>query len=70
MVGRFALDPALPPAPLVVPLVVLGCKLAVARGAIAIELTDLGAPGTALYDATVSAGARPWSRVVTKMGLF
>jgi hypothetical protein len=70
MLGRFALDPALADGVLVPPLVALGCRLAAARGAIAVELTDLTAPGTAAYDATLAAGAKPWSRVVTRMGAF
>lgn len=67
MIGRFALDPARAPGPLVAPLVALGCRLATSRGAPTIELTDLSAPGTALHDAAIAAGARPWSRVVTKL---
>lgn len=67
MIGRFALDPARPPAPLVAPLVALGCRLAGARGAPTIELTDLSAPRTPLHEAAIAAGARPWSRVVTKL---
>jgi ribosomal protein S18 acetylase RimI-like enzyme len=67
MVGRFALDPALDPRPLVAPLVALGCRLALARGAPTVELTDLTAPGTALFDGALAAGAYPWSRVVTRL---
>jgi GNAT superfamily N-acetyltransferase len=64
LVGRFALDPACPPAGLVACLVALGCRFAESRGASRVELTDLSAPGTALYDAALAMGARPWSRVV------
>ena len=64
LVGRFALDPACPPAGLVASLVALGCRFAESRGASRVELTDLSAPGTSLYDAALAMGARPWSRVV------
>jgi GNAT superfamily N-acetyltransferase len=66
LVGRFALDPACPTAALVAPLVAAGCRFAAARGAARVELTDLSAPGSALYDAALSLGATPWSRVVTR----
>jgi hypothetical protein len=65
LVGRFALDEACPAMPVLAPLVGLGCKLALTRGANLIELTDLSAPGTELYEAALATGARPWSRVVT-----
>jgi GNAT superfamily N-acetyltransferase len=66
LVGRFAVDPACPAAPLLVPLVALGCKLAVSHGAPHVELTDLSPPGSELWDAVLSTGACAWSRVVTK----
>jgi len=66
LVGRFALDPAFPAAPLVAPLVALGRRLALAGGAPQVELTDLPAPGTELYSAALSTGASAWSRVVMK----
>jgi GNAT superfamily N-acetyltransferase len=66
LLGRFALDPACPASPLVLPIVALGCRLAASRGAPHVEVTDLSAPGTELYDAVLAIGARPWSRVVTK----
>jgi GNAT superfamily N-acetyltransferase len=68
LLGRFALDPALAATPLFAPLVALARRLALARGAAHVELTDLSAPGTELHDAALAAGARPWSRVVTRMG--
>jgi hypothetical protein len=68
LVGRFALDPVCPPAALLGPLVVLGCRFAEARGAGRVELTDLSAPGTPLYEAALALGARPWSRVVVRRG--
>ena len=64
LVGRFAVDPTCPPAALVASLVALGCRFAESRGASRVELTDLSAPGTALHDAALATGARPWSRVV------
>ena len=66
LVGRFALDPVCAPAALVVPLVAAGCRFAESRGAARVEVTDLTAPGTALHDAALAAGARPWSRVVVR----
>lgn len=66
LVGRFAVDPALPAAAAVFPLVALGCKLALSRGAPHVELTDLPAPGTDLSQAALATGAYAWSRVVTK----
>jgi GNAT superfamily N-acetyltransferase len=66
LVGRFALDPDWAPDPLVAELVGLGRRLAVLQRAQYIELTDLSAPGTDLYDAVIATGAIPWSRVVTK----
>ena len=66
LIGRFALDPACPPLALLAPLVALGCRFAEARGASRVELTDLSAPGTDLYDAALAIGARPWSRVVQR----
>jgi GNAT superfamily N-acetyltransferase len=66
LVGRFALDPACPPAALVAPLVALGCSFAESRGAVRVELTDLSAPGTELHDAVTAIAARPWSRVVLR----
>ena len=66
MVGRFALDPALAAAPLVLPLVAFGQRLAAERGAATVELTDLSGPHTPLHDAALAAGAWPWSRVVTR----
>jgi GNAT superfamily N-acetyltransferase len=67
LLGRFALDPTLDPGPLVTSLVGLGCRLAALRGAPTMELTDLTSPGTRLHDATVAVGARPWSRIVTRL---
>jgi len=66
LLGRFALDSACAPGPLVAPLMALGCQLALSRGAVHVELTDLSAPGTDLHDAALAAGARAWSRLVTK----
>ena len=66
VVGRFALDPAQDPTALVGPLVAIGRRLAAQRGAPHLELTDLTAPGTPIHHAALAAGARPWSRIVTR----
>jgi GNAT superfamily N-acetyltransferase len=66
LVGRFALDEACPAASLAAPLVALGCRLALTRGASQVELTDLSPPGTELHQAALATGARAWSRVVIK----
>lgn len=67
LLGRFAVDDACDPGPLVAALVALGSRLALAQGAPLVELTDLSAPGTPLHDAALAAGASPWSRIVVKM---
>ena len=67
ILGRFALDPATDPRLLVPALVGFAGRLAAARGALTMELTDLTGPTTPLYRATTELGARPWSRVVTKL---
>jgi predicted N-acetyltransferase YhbS len=66
VVGRFAVDPALDPGPLMSPLIALGRRMAALRGAPQVELTDLTSPGTPIYQASLEAGATPWSRIVTK----
>ena len=66
LVGRFSLDPAGPPLPILGALVALGCRMAVTDGAEHVELTDLSAPKTDLYGCALALGACPWSRVVTK----
>jgi GNAT superfamily N-acetyltransferase len=68
LLGRFAVhdDDACSPAAVLAALIDLGRRLAASRGAAFLEVTDLSAPGTPLYDAALAAGARPWSRIVTK----
>jgi GNAT superfamily N-acetyltransferase len=66
MLGRFAVDPALDPRPLVAPLVRLGRRLAYARGAATLELTDLDPPKGPLHGVALATGARPWSRIVER----
>jgi len=66
LLGRFAVDPALDPRPLIAPLVRLGRRLAYARGAATLELTDLDPPNSPLHDAALATGARPWSRIVER----
>jgi GNAT superfamily N-acetyltransferase len=65
LVGRFALDPDCAPDPLVAELVALGRRMALQQRAEYVELTDLTAPGSDLYDAVLATGATAWSRVVT-----
>jgi len=67
ILGRFAVDPAQPAAPLVFPLLAQACRMARIAGAPTIEITDMTAPGTPLYEAAAAAGARPWSRIVTRL---
>ncbi len=67
VMGRFAVDPALDPRPLISPLVAFGCRLAKERAAPNVELTDLTPPGTPIYKATLEARAVPWSRIYTKL---
>ncbi|MBX3259870.1 MAG: GNAT family N-acetyltransferase [Labilithrix sp.] len=66
LLGRFAVDPALDPRPLVAPLVRLGRRLAFLRGAATLELTDLDPPAAPLNQGAVAAGARAWSRIVER----
>jgi GNAT superfamily N-acetyltransferase len=66
LLGRFAVDPAIDPRPLVGPLVRLGRRLAFLRGAATLELTDLDPPSSPLHDSALAAGARPWSRIVER----
>jgi len=63
ILGRFALDEDLPASCLVGPLVALARHLASLRAAPYVELTDLSAPGTELYDAVLATGASAWSRL-------
>jgi len=66
LLGRFAVDPALDPRPLVGSLVRLGRRLAHVRGAPNLELTDLDPPGYPLYEGAMRAFATPWSRIVER----
>jgi GNAT superfamily N-acetyltransferase len=66
LLGRFAVDPALDPQPLVAPLVRLGRRLAFMRGAATLELTDLDPPQSPLNEGAVATGARAWSRIVER----
>lgn len=68
LLGRFAVDPALDPRPLMGPLVRLGRRLAHLRGAATLELTDLDPPSSPLHEGALAAGARPWSRIVERYG--
>ena len=66
LLGRFAVDPALDPRPLVAVLIRLGRRLALVRGASTLELTDLDAPGHAIHEGARLVGAAPWSRIVER----
>lgn len=66
MLGRFAVDPALDPRLLVVPLVRLARRMALLRGAATLELTDLDPPGSHLHAGARLAGATPWSRIALR----
>jgi GNAT superfamily N-acetyltransferase len=66
LLGRFAMDPALDPGPLVAALVRLGRRLALVRGAATLELTDLDPPGHAIHEGALRVGAAPWSRIVER----
>jgi ribosomal protein S18 acetylase RimI-like enzyme len=66
LAGRFALAEARTAHASLGALVGLASRLAAAHGATTVELTDLSAPGTDLYEAALALGARPWSRVVTQ----
>ena len=67
LLGRFAIDPAREPLPVLAPLIALACRFAMAAEAPTMELTDLTCPGTPLYDAMLELGAHPWSRIVTRL---
>lgn len=66
LLGRFAMDPALDPRPLVGSLVRLGRRLALVRGAATLELTDLDPPGRPIHESAMALGAAPWSRIVER----
>jgi GNAT superfamily N-acetyltransferase len=66
LAGRFAVADGAPARTAMTALVSLACRMALSHGAPCVELTDLPAPGTDLYEATLALGARPWSRVVTR----
>ena len=66
LLGRFAVDPAIDPRPLVAPLVRLGRRLAFMRGAATLELTDLDPPSGPLHAGALATGALPWSRIVER----
>jgi GNAT superfamily N-acetyltransferase len=67
LLGRIAIDPAATDAAVLVqPIVLHACKLAAEQEANFMEITDLDAPGGPLFEATLSLGARPWSRIVVR----
>lgn len=66
LLGRFAVDPAIDPRPLVAAMVQLGRRIAHSRGAATLELTDLDPPNAPLHTAALSVGAGAWSRIVER----
>ncbi|HEY2366775.1 MAG TPA: hypothetical protein VGH87_10325, partial [Polyangiaceae bacterium] len=64
---RASIDPALDPQPLALHLVDFASRVSARWGAQTLEITDLGPPGSVIHEAAVQAGARPWSRVVTRL---
>jgi len=64
---RISVDPALDPHPLVATLVGYASTIAARWGAMTLEVTDLGPPGSALHNAALACGLAPWSRVVTRL---
>jgi GNAT superfamily N-acetyltransferase len=66
MLGRFAVDPDARIVDAVAPLLAITRRLAAECTAPTTELTDLSAPGTPLFDATIALGGRPWSRVLCR----
>jgi GNAT superfamily N-acetyltransferase len=67
LLGRFAIDPALDPRPLMKALIQFGRRLALMRGTAALELTDLDPPRSPLHEGALAAGAAPWSRIVERL---
>ncbi|HEX7663076.1 MAG TPA: GNAT family N-acetyltransferase [Polyangiaceae bacterium] len=66
VLARLTIDPAMPPAHAVAPMVSLAASFARAGGAPGMELVDLTAPRSPLYEATLAIGARPWSRIIQR----
>jgi GNAT superfamily N-acetyltransferase len=66
ILARIAVDQALDPAPVVRPLIELGRRVAAFFGARWVELVDLTAPHTPLFEAARAAGGVPWSRIVCR----
>jgi hypothetical protein len=66
LAGRLSVAGPADAQPAMAALVSLACRMALSHGAPCVELTDLPAPGTELYEAALALGARPWSRVVTR----
>lgn len=66
ILARVAVDPALDPLPMLRPLFALARRVSAFFGAGWLEIADLTAPGTPLFDAALSIGAAPWSRIVTR----
>lgn len=66
ILARTAVDAAAEPAALLAPLVELGRRVSALFGARWMEVVDLAAPGTPLFEAAQACGAAPWSRIVCR----
>lgn len=66
ILARAAVDAAVAPAPIVRPLIELGRRVAAFFGARWMEVVDLSAPGTQLFEAVRACGGVPWSRIVCR----
>jgi hypothetical protein len=66
ILARVSHDTCLPAVEALGPLVRLAGQLAHLAGARHLEVVDLPAPGSALYEAARGLGAAPWSRVALR----
>lgn len=66
ILARVSLDACVAPTPTLGPLVRLAARLAHLEGAQHLEIVDLPAPRSALYEAARALGASPWSRVALR----
>jgi hypothetical protein len=66
ILARTAVDAAVAPGPVIKPLVELGRRVSAFFGARWMEVVDLTAPGTPLFEAVRACGGIPWSRIVCR----